>query len=216
MRNSASFIRRYRAGQIRSRERRPHRLSSAVLAGEVAYKTCQNFMRARNNSQIQPSRVLRIFAYPRGRSGGAQGAPSKFGRRRPMIELRKIAQASIAQSPFVLFDNGVIIAAVSRFLDLLCIRGVSANTLRAYAFDLLAFATPSAPSSFQKASLCRSFKNSWATVPSKRRSSISTYQTRTSRRNITEHCVLSPQRPERSRRVEGMAQIGMGNDRDNQ
>lgn len=56
-----------------------------------------------------------------------------------MIELRKIVQASIAASPYMLFDNGVIIAEVSRFLDLLCLRGVSANTLRAYAFDLLAF-----------------------------------------------------------------------------
>lgn len=56
-----------------------------------------------------------------------------------MIELRKIAQASIAMSPYMLFDNGAIIAEVSRFLDLLCIRGVSTNTLRAYAFDLLAF-----------------------------------------------------------------------------
>lgn len=56
-----------------------------------------------------------------------------------MIELRKIAQASIARSPYMLLDNGAIIAEVSRFLDLLCLRGVSVNTLRAYAFDLLAF-----------------------------------------------------------------------------
>lgn len=56
-----------------------------------------------------------------------------------MIELRKIAQSSIAMSPYILSDDGVIIAEISRFLDLLCLRGVSTNTLRAYAFDLLAF-----------------------------------------------------------------------------
>lgn len=56
-----------------------------------------------------------------------------------MIELQKITQTSIAQSPYILIDNGSAIAEVSCFLDLLCIRGVSANTLRAYAFDLLAF-----------------------------------------------------------------------------
>lgn len=56
-----------------------------------------------------------------------------------MIEIRKIAQASIVRSPYILSDDGVIIAEVSQFLDLLCLRGVSLNTLRAYAFDLLAF-----------------------------------------------------------------------------
>lgn len=56
-----------------------------------------------------------------------------------MIELRKISQSSAAISPYILLDNGSAILEVSQFLDLLCIRGVSANTLRAYAFDLLAF-----------------------------------------------------------------------------
>lgn len=39
----------------------------------------------------------------------------------------------------MLFDNEAAIPEVAHFLDLLCIRGVSANTLRAYAFDLLSF-----------------------------------------------------------------------------
>lgn len=56
-----------------------------------------------------------------------------------MITLRPVEQSSTTRTPYVLIDNTAVIPEVSRFLDVIKLRGLSNMTLRAYAYDLLAF-----------------------------------------------------------------------------
>lgn len=43
------------------------------------------------------------------------------------------------EPPFILLYDGLVVEEVSKFLKLLMLKGVSAQTIRAYAFDLLSF-----------------------------------------------------------------------------
>lgn len=56
-----------------------------------------------------------------------------------MHELKVIKNPAPHETPFVLTAGGNLIKAAFDFLNLLFLRGVSCQTIRAYAFDLLAF-----------------------------------------------------------------------------
>lgn len=56
-----------------------------------------------------------------------------------MITLRHANVSSATKSPYLLIDSQALISEVSRFLDAFILRGLSDTTVRAYAFDLLAF-----------------------------------------------------------------------------
>lgn len=56
-----------------------------------------------------------------------------------MNELKVIRNRAPHEPPFILVDEGGIIKEAFGFLRLLFLRGISSQTIRAYAFDLLAF-----------------------------------------------------------------------------
>lgn len=53
--------------------------------------------------------------------------------------LRVLSQSKTHEPPFVLVEGEAILQPVLQFLKLLCLRDLSTQTLRAYAYDLLAF-----------------------------------------------------------------------------
>lgn len=55
-----------------------------------------------------------------------------------MLKLKRLDRPSSSRSPYLLNDGQDVITEVSRFLDVLILRGLSLNTVRTYAFDLLA------------------------------------------------------------------------------